>query len=84
MLGLTLALTGCRSGEDIKADAAPVIEQIFSNLGIDVDCQNIYDVQRIDSDHYTAKAEVSDGEDTAILNIKITYDNDIVIVEIVD
>lgn len=83
MLGLTLALTGCRSEEDIKADATPIVEQIFKDkLGIDVDCKNIYDIQETDSDHYTAKAEVEYMGESEIFNIKITYDDDTVIVEV--
>jgi hypothetical protein len=64
MLGLTLALTGCRSEDDIFADVAPVIEEIFEDEGEDVTCVDIYDIQQIDRNHYTAIAEIEydDGE----------------------
>ncbi|MBE6365003.1 MAG: hypothetical protein E7053_04540 [Lentisphaerae bacterium] len=82
MLGLTLALTGCRSEEDIKADATPLVEEIFEDFGFDVKCEDIYDIKEIDTDKYTAKAKVSCMGETEEINIKITYDDDTVTVEV--
>lgn len=85
MVAVTLTLTGCgRSKDTLEADACPLVEEIFEKNGLDVSCDRLLDIKKIDNDHYTATAEVSDGEDTELFDISINYDDDMVIVKIED
>ena len=60
MAAAMLLLTGCgRSDEQIIADVQPLMEKIVQqNLDSRGKCTQILDIQKVDSDHYTATAEV--------------------------
>lgn len=55
-----LLIAGCgRSNEQITADVQPLMEKIVQqNLDSRGKCTQILDIQKVDSDHYTATAEV--------------------------
>ena len=94
LLTAALTLTGCgRSDSQITADAKPLIEKIIrqnfgaiqQNLASDANCKRLIDIQKVDKNHYTAKAEVdipSIDVSGKMLDVAITYDGDTVLVEI--
>jgi len=83
-----MLFSGCgRNNDQISTDVKPVVEQIVGKLGVKATCTRLLDIRKVDSDHYTATAEVKykNGfglEQTELLNISIAYDGDTVLVKV--
>ena len=81
-----LTLAGCkRSEEEISKDAAPLVESICKDNGLEVKCSSITDIKEIGDNKYSAVAKIENpknSKESLNLDIEITYKDDKVEVEV--